>query len=89
MWKYRKKIQLNRWLRINISTSGLSITIGQKGFSINIGKNGIFLNTSIPGTGLYDRKKIISFNFLDNQQQELDSTENEIDETLKQVFGEK
>ncbi len=41
-----------------MSTSGVSTTIGPRGASINIGKRGAYLNTGIPGTGLYDRRKI-------------------------------
>lgn len=56
--KFRKRVQVIPGLTINISKSGFSTTVGVRGASINVGKNGAFLNTSIPGTGLYDRKKI-------------------------------
>ena len=56
MIKYRKRIKLLPGLILNISTSGISFTIG--GISLNLSKKGLFLNTGIPGTGLYDRKKI-------------------------------
>lgn len=58
MIKYRKRIKLLPGLILNISTSGISFTIGGKGISLNLSKKGLFLNTGIPGTGLYDRKKI-------------------------------
>ena len=34
------------------------LTVHWTGCSVNIGKNETYLNTGIPGTGLYDRKKI-------------------------------
>jgi hypothetical protein len=36
----------------------VSTTIGGRGASVNLGKNGTYLNTSIPGTGMYNRHKI-------------------------------
>lgn len=56
--RYRKSITISKGLRVNLSKSGPSITMGMKGLSVNAGKNGVYLNTGIPGTGLYDRKKI-------------------------------
>ena len=56
---FRKRIKIILGVNLNISSSGVSTTIGGKGGSLNIGKNGVYLNTSIPGTGLRDRKKII------------------------------
>jgi len=58
MIKYRKRIKLFPGLILNISTSGISFTLGGKGISLNLSKKGLFLNTGIPGTGLYDRKKL-------------------------------
>ena len=45
---------------MNISKSGISFTFGTKGASVNVAKDGAYLNTSIPGTGLYNRQKIYS-----------------------------
>ena len=56
--RFRKRISLGKGASINLSKSGVSFTGGVKGASVNIGSKGTFLNTSIPGTGLYDRKKI-------------------------------
>lgn len=36
----------------------MSFTAGMKGASVNFGNKGAYLNAGIPGTGLYDRKKI-------------------------------
>ena len=57
-WKFRKRLTLFPGFRINLSKSGLSATVGIRGLSVNVGKNGAFLNTGIPGTGIYDRKRI-------------------------------
>lgn len=57
--RFRKRIQICKGLKLNLSTSGVSATVGGKGLSFNVGKSGLFMNTSIPGTGLYNRRKLI------------------------------
>jgi len=57
-WKFRKRLTLFPGFRINLSKSGLSATVGIRGLSVNLGRNGAFLNTGLPGTGIYDRKRI-------------------------------
>ncbi|MDO4865716.1 MAG: DUF4236 domain-containing protein [Clostridia bacterium] len=59
--RFRKSIQIFKGLKLNFSKSGVTATIGGKGISANVGAKGVFLNTSIPGTGLYDRKKVLDF----------------------------
>ncbi|WP_271711652.1 DUF4236 domain-containing protein [Marinigracilibium pacificum] len=56
--KFRKRVKILPGVVINLSRSGVSTTIGPKGVNVNIGKKGAYLNTGIPGTGLYNRKKI-------------------------------
>jgi hypothetical protein len=56
--KYRRRQKLFPGVYLNFSRRGVSTTIGIRGFSINLGTKGVFLNRGIPGTGLYDRKKI-------------------------------
>ena len=60
--RFRKRINIFKGVKLNFSDSGVSVTVGGKGVSANLGREGVFLNTSIPGTGLYDRKKLIDFN---------------------------
>jgi hypothetical protein len=61
--RFRKTINLFKGLKMNVSKSGVSFTVGPgKGISANVGREGVFLNTGIPGTGLYDRKKLVDFN---------------------------
>lgn len=59
-WRFRKYITIFPGVRLNISKSGISFTFGTKGASVNVAKDGAYLNTSIPGTGLYNRQKIYS-----------------------------
>jgi len=56
--RLRKSIKIAPGVKVNLSKSGVSGTLGGKGASVNVGKNGAFLNTSIPGTGIYNRQKI-------------------------------
>jgi hypothetical protein len=58
MAKFRKSIKIAPGVKLNLSKSGVSGTFGGPGASVNIGKNGAYLNTGIPGTGIYDRKKL-------------------------------
>ena len=60
--RFRKSINIFKGVRMNVSKSGVSFTMGRKGVSANVGKDGVFLNTSLPGTGLYDRRKLVDFN---------------------------
>ena len=56
--RFRKTINICKGVKVNLSKSGMSYTVGGKGLSVNLGRNGVYLNTGIPGTGLYDRRKI-------------------------------
>jgi hypothetical protein len=56
--RFRRRVKLFPGVKINFSKSGISTTIGVRGASITIGKQGTYLNTGIPGTGIYDRRKI-------------------------------
>jgi hypothetical protein len=57
-WSYRKRIKIIPGVHLNLSKSGISTSIGVKGASITFGSKGTHLNTSIPGTGLYNRQKL-------------------------------
>lgn len=58
MARFRKSVKIAPGVKLNLSKSGVSGTFGGKGASVNVGKDGAYLNTGIPGTGIYDRKKI-------------------------------
>ena len=57
-WNWRKRKSILPGVRLNFGKKGISTTIGPRGASMTFGPNGTYLNTSIPGTGLYNRKKI-------------------------------
>jgi hypothetical protein len=58
MARFRKSVKIAPGVKLNLSKSGVSGTFGVKGASVNVGKDGAYLNTGIPGTGVYDRKKL-------------------------------
>jgi len=60
--RFRKQVSICKGVKLNLSGSGVSCTIGGKGLSLNLGKKGLFVNAGLPGTGLYDRKKLIDGN---------------------------
>ncbi|MBN8587922.1 MAG: DUF4236 domain-containing protein [Rhodothermia bacterium] len=70
-WNYRKRIKIIPGVHLNFSKNGISTSIGFKGASLNFGKNGTYLNTSIPGTGLYNRQKL-SGNNSNNQPENIE-----------------
>ncbi len=57
-WKYRKRITIAPGIRVNLSKTGASLTVGPRGASVNVGRKGAYLNMGLPGTGIYDRRKI-------------------------------
>lgn len=56
--RFRRRAKIFPGVVLNFSKTGVSTTIGVKGANVNFGKQGAFLNTGLPGTGLYDRKRI-------------------------------
>ena len=56
--RFRKRVSLGKGMNLNLSKSGASFTGGVKGLSMSVGGKGTYLNTSIPGTGIYNRTKI-------------------------------
>jgi len=57
-WSFRRRIKIIPGVHMNLSKRGISTSIGVKGASLTLGQNGAYINTSIPGTGFYNRKKI-------------------------------
>ena len=57
-WTWRKRKSILPWVRLNFGRKGVSTTIGPRGASFTFGPNGTYFNTSIPGTGLYNRRRI-------------------------------
>ncbi len=73
-WNYRKRIKIFPGIYLNFSKGGVSTSIGPKGAQVSFGKKGTFLNTSIPGTGLYSRKKISNNNDDNNENHPINET---------------
>lgn len=46
--RYRKVISIFKWLRVNISKTGMSISLGPKGRSVNLNKNGFIGSLCLP-----------------------------------------
>ena len=57
-WFFRKRIRILPGVDINLSKSGVGLSVGPNGAKVSIGKRGTYLNTSIPGTGLYNRTRL-------------------------------
>lgn len=57
-WGFRKRVKVAPGVKLNFSKSGTSVTVGGKGASVNVGKKGVYGNVGIPGTGIYNRKKL-------------------------------
>lgn len=57
-WSFKKRKKIAPGVHLNFSKKGVSTSFGVKGFSITMGKRGTYLNTSIPGTGIYNRQKL-------------------------------
>ena len=56
--RFRKRVKIAKGLNLNLSKSGLSLSAGGKGLSTTVGTKGAYVNYGIPGTGIYDRKKL-------------------------------
>lgn len=57
-WNFRRRKKIAPGVYINMSKRGISTTVGPKGASMTFGPNGTYMNTSIPGTGMYNRRRI-------------------------------
>jgi tetratricopeptide (TPR) repeat protein len=59
-FRFQKYISLGKFLRLNISKSGIGFSAGIPGLRISKGPGGAFFTVGLPGTGLSYRKKINS-----------------------------
>ena len=57
-WNFRRRKKIAPGVYINMSKRGISTTVGPKGASMTFGPNGTYMNMSIPGTGMYNRRRI-------------------------------
>lgn len=52
-WRFRKTIPvLSKFLRLNVSKSGVSVSAGVPGATVNVNENGVMGTVGVPGTGL-------------------------------------
>lgn len=51
--RFRKSISLGKFLRLNLSKSGVSVGVGPRGLNVNLGPRGVRETVGLPGTGLY------------------------------------
>jgi len=51
-WRFRKTVRFSRWLRVNVSGSGVSLGLGPPGANINIGPRGVRQTIGLPGSGI-------------------------------------
>lgn len=59
---FRKSINLGGGIKLNLSKRGVGISGGIKGARISTGPSGTYMNLSIPGTGVYYRKRLSGSN---------------------------
>lgn len=59
-FRFHKSIGLGKFLRLNISKSGIGFSAGIPGLRLSTGPRGAFFSAGLPGTGLSYRKKINS-----------------------------
>ena len=87
--RFRKSIRLCKGVKLNLSKSGVSLSTGIRGLSLTTSKKGMWVNASLPGTGLYDRKKIVSFDKKKKENKKAEAARKEKQAALPQVDMEK
>jgi hypothetical protein len=73
--RFRKTFRVLPGIKLNLTARGLSATLGTAPFSINVGPSGIYRNVSIPGTGIWDRQRIVGPSPQSSDQQPLSHEE--------------
>jgi len=56
--RFSKRISLGKFLRLNISKSGVGVTVGPRGANITLGPRGTHATVGLPGSGLSYTQKI-------------------------------
>ena len=56
--RYHKQINLGKFLRLNISKTGIGLSVGIRGLRYTRGSSGTFLTVGLPGSGLRYQKKL-------------------------------
>jgi tetratricopeptide (TPR) repeat protein len=68
-FRLQRSIRLGKFLRLNISKSGIGLSAGVPGLRLSTGPSGTHFNIGLPGTGLSYRKKLGSKTLSDITQQ--------------------
>ncbi|MBM4421995.1 MAG: DUF4236 domain-containing protein [Chloroflexi bacterium] len=56
--RFNKRVSLGKFLRLNISKSGVGLTVGPRGANVTVGPRGTHATVGLPGTGLSYTQKI-------------------------------
>ena len=56
--RYQKRINLGKFLRLNISKSGIGLSVGVRGLRYSIGPRGNYLTVGLPGSGIRYQRKV-------------------------------
>jgi hypothetical protein len=57
-WGFRQRLRILPGVYLNFSRAGVSVSVGAPGYRITVGKDGISETVSIPGTGVYRRRRV-------------------------------
>lgn len=82
--QFKKRVKLFPGIHLNISHKGLGLNLGTNGLNVGINKNGVQRTIGIPGTGLFDRKKIYEF----KNKSQVNLNDKLPLETLKMIYRE-
>lgn len=57
-FRFRKVVSLGRFLKINLSKTGVSASVGRPGATLNVRKDRVDGTVGVPGTGLSYRERL-------------------------------
>ncbi len=57
-FRFRKVLSLGRFLKLNLSKTGLSASVGRPGATLNVRKDRVDGTVGVPGTGLSYRERL-------------------------------
>ena len=57
-FRFRKVLSLGRFLKLNLSKTGVSASVGRPGATLNVRKDRVDGTVGVPGTGLSYRQRL-------------------------------
>lgn len=57
-WRFRRSKKILPGVRLNVSRGGPSVSLGTRGARVNVGRRGVTRTFSLPGTGLYNTRRV-------------------------------